>query len=141
MSRSTAFVCLMSAALLFGGCRLVAPLASYPPLGAVARIEVKTGSIDGPMRVIDDPAEVARVVAFVDERRGGWGGSADWVGVPVPQVSADFYSGSEFLGHFGVGPGFFECHRKGSFASQSCTESEERHFLELLGLPDHNLRK
>ena len=91
---------------------------SYPPLGSITRVEIR--DLNGKtLRVIDDPTEVQRLVEYVDDHRHGWGGS--WVGVPVPQVTAEFYNGAEFQGHFGVGPGFFECQRVGDFASKNCT--------------------
>jgi hypothetical protein len=107
---------------------------TYPPLGSVTRIEIKTGSDDKQVRVIDDPEEIRRVIDFVDSHLRGWGGWADWAGVPVPQVSASFYNGSQFKGHFGVGPGFFECQREGTFASKACSGPEELDFLKLVGL-------
>lgn len=61
--------------------------------------------------------------------------------MPVPQIVADFYDGSEFKGHFGVGPGFFECHRDGDFASKRCGGRESRAFLEILGLLDYPLAR
>lgn len=139
MSRSVASIGLMSAVLLSGGCRLGPPVRSYSPLGQVTRVEVKTGPSGDHVRVIDDPAEVGRIVEFVNGHRGGWGGSSDWLGVPVPQVSAYFYSGSEFRGHFGVGPGFFECQREGDFSSKRCAGAEARQFLDLVGLPGHEV--
>ena len=114
---------------------------TYPPLGPVTRIEVKAGPDDKQVRMIDNPDEVRRVVGFVDEHRRGWGGLDDWAGVPAPQVSAYFYSGSQFKGHFGVGPGFFECQREGDFASEGCSPEQERQFLELIGLPKYEFRR
>ena len=141
MSRAMSLSWLLLVVLLLGGCSLVLPVRSYPPLGVVTRIEVKDRRNGNPVRVIDDPAAVKRVVEFVDGQERGWGGQADWAGVPIPQVSAYFYNGSEFLGHFGVGSGFFECQRVGDFSSKSCSTAHERLFLELIGLPGYELRK
>ena len=114
---------------------------TYPPLGPVTRIEVKAWPDGKQVRMIDDPTEVRRVVGFVDEHGRGWGGRADWAGVPGPQVAVYFYSGSQFKGQFGVGPGFFECQREGEFASKRCEGQQERRFLELVGLPGYEFRR
>jgi len=112
---------------------------SYPPLGPITRVEIRVQS-GKTLRTIDDPSEVKQLVEFVDEHRHGWGWISGWVGIPVPQVTAEFYNGSRFQGHFGVGPGFFECQRIGDFASKGAWRSQERRFLELVGLPDYQLR-
>jgi hypothetical protein len=139
--RKRLLIVLLLSAVAVSGCCLGPWGTTYPPLGPVTRIEVKAGLNDKQVRVIDDPAEVQRVVEFVDGHRRGWGWLSDWAGVPVPQVSADFYNGSEFKGHFGVGPGFFECQREGDFASKHCWGPQERRFLELVGLPDYQFRR
>ena len=113
------------------------PKITYPPLGPITRIEIKAGASDGQVQVIDEPSKVRRIVEFVDGHLGGWGGASDWAGVPVPQVTVSLYEGAEFKGHFGVGPGFFECQRNGQFASKHCSAREERQFLELVGLLDY----
>ncbi|HWE39742.1 MAG TPA: hypothetical protein VG406_24545 [Isosphaeraceae bacterium] len=113
---------------------------NYPPLGSVTRVVVKAGLDNEQVRVIDDPAKVRQLVEFVDGHRRGWGG-LDWAGVPVPQVVAEFYDGSKFKGHFGVGPGFFECQREGDFTSKPCRGWQQRRFLELVGLPGYEFRR
>ena len=85
MPRPMPSVCLLSAILLSAGCHLGPQVRSYSPLDQVTRIEVKAELSDYLTHTIDDPAEISRIVAFVNERRGGWGGSSDWAGVPVPQ--------------------------------------------------------
>jgi hypothetical protein len=120
------------------GCCLDPWGSRYPALGSVTRVEVRDLS-GKTLRTIDDPAEVQRLVEYVDGHRRGWG--SGWAGPPIPQVVAEFYNGSEFKGHFGVGPGFFECQREGDFASKNCWSWQERRFLELVGLPDYQLQR
>jgi hypothetical protein len=127
------------AVLAVGCCALASGTKTYSPLGPVTRIEVHT---DGqPVKVIDDPVRVARIVEYADARRQRWGGTSDAFGVPVPRVSAFFYEGDKFRGHFGVGPGFLETQRDGDFASRVASEREEREFLELLDVGNYDLRK
>ncbi len=139
--RRRLFIVLLIASATVAGCCLGPWGTTYPPLGPVTRIEVKDDRKDDHVHVIDDPAEVQRVVEFVNGHRRGWGWLSDWAGVPVPQVSAYFYNGTEFKGHFGVGPGFFECQREGDFASKHCSDSQGRLFLKLVGLPGSELSR
>ena len=134
--RRRLLIVLLLTTLAVAGCCLGPWGTSYPPLGPVTRVEVRDLS-GKTLRTIDDPAEVQRLVEYVDGHRHGWGWLSGWAGVPVPLVTADFHNGSEFKGHFGVGPGFFECQREGDFASKNCWSWQERRFLELVGLPDH----
>jgi hypothetical protein len=123
------------------GCAVL-PERAYPPVGPVSRVEVngKSQFDTPPERVIDDPAEVARIVSFVDDRCQGWGGTSGRFGVPIPRVSVYFYDGERFVGSFGVGPGFFETHRAGGFSSRWATDREEREFLEVIGMSGYDLR-
>ena len=47
-------------------------------------------------------------------------------------ATAEFYSGSDFKGSFGIGENFFESQRNGGFFSKSAAPSEVRRFLDLL---------
>jgi hypothetical protein len=114
---------------------------TFPPLGPVSRIEVRAELSDHVVHVINDRAEIERIVKYVYRHRQGWGGHSDWLGVPVPAVSAYFYDDLEFQGNFGIGPGFFACQRAGDFASRPCSSQQERSFLELVGLPDYKFRR
>jgi hypothetical protein len=107
---------------------------TFPPLGPVTRVRVTAGSDNREVRLIDDPEQVRRIVEFVDGHRRGWG--SGWFGPPVPQVTAEFYNGDEFKGHFGAGPGFFECQREDTFECKDCWGWQSREFLRLVGLPE-----
>jgi hypothetical protein len=113
---------------------------TYPPLGPITRVEVRDRH-NNTLQVIDDPGEIERLVEYVDGHRRGWNWMSGWAGIPVPWITAEFYNGSKFQGHFGVGPGFFECQRVGDFASKSTWSWQERRFLELVGLPDYQFQR
>ena len=84
------------------------------------------------LKRIEEAAEISRIVGFVDQHRKGWTvPSAD---IPIPRVHADFYDGGTFLAGFGVGRGFFETHHDGIFMSKSASDSDEKKFLEIIGL-------
>jgi len=104
---------------------------TYPRLGKVTRTKVRTRS-GRALKTVTAREQLDKVVAFVDGQRTGW--ERPWSGIPVPQVTAEFYDGATFKGHFGVGPGFFETHREGDFASKSATAAECAAFLRLLGV-------
>jgi hypothetical protein len=142
MRRFTVVLFAVFALTASGGC-IAAPKKNYPPLDQISRIEIHTGSnhIDQkPVRAINDPGEVTRIVEYVNGHCSGWGGTSDMFGVPVPQVEAYFYAGDRFEGHFGVGPGFFETQRAGDFSSKTIEVKDEQEFLALIGLPDYDLR-
>ena len=113
---------------------------TYPPLGPVTRIEIQDGYART-LRVIDDPAEVRRVVEFVDGERHGWGWIHDWAGVPVPRLRAHFFREKAHLGHFGAGAATFVCQREGDFRSKSASGAEVDRFLALIGCPGWEPRK
>lgn len=108
-----------------------------PPFGTVTRIEVMDDG-NRKLRVILALDHLQRVVEFVDGQREGWGRTNDWAGVPIPYLKAEFYNGTNFIGHFGVGPGFFECHRNGDFLSKGASEADCKRFLDLIGLPGYD---
>ena len=113
---------------------------TYPELGRVTRIEVRTNDRKN-IKTIIEPNQTSKIVVFVDSQRSGWGGSKDMFGVPVPLVILDFYAEQDFKGHFGIGDGFFETQRIGDFASKSVSEDEEQELLNLIGISGELLRK
>jgi hypothetical protein len=77
---------------------------------------------------------------FVAERSRGW--RAPFPDTPVPSLHAYFYDGSELVGNIGVGPGFFETqYSLGLWLSRSASREDERHFLEIIGMPHFDLHK
>jgi len=111
------------------------PTRSYRPFVSATRIEVR-GLRGGPTTHINDPARVHAITEFVNRFPDGWGGSSGLLGVPVPALAADFYKKDEFLGHFGVGPDFFETQRDGSFDSRRANDADIRTFRQLVGAPE-----
>ena len=91
-------------------------------------------------RTITDSNQVQQIVEFVDGQRRGWG-LLDIGGVPVPEVTVEFYNGEEFRGSFGAGDGFFVCQREGDFASILCGLRDQRRFLELIGETNYKFRR
>jgi hypothetical protein len=75
-----------------------------PPLPRVTRVDITDNSAKV-FRRIETPAEVQRIVQFADDHKSGW--HTPWAGVPVPSLHAAFYDGDRYVGHFGVGGGFF----------------------------------
>jgi hypothetical protein len=112
-------------------------LPPYPRLQNVSRIIVQIRPSQMAVqaertKTIDDPARIAPIVAFVNERRDGW--QRPWYGVQASRVVADFYSGGQFLGHVASGPGFLETQRMGDFACRPASAAEVAAFNGLLGL-------
>jgi hypothetical protein len=100
-------------------------------LSKVTRVEI----VDRDTRVlkrIEDTGEIFRIVSFVNYQRKGW--TVPEGEIPIPRVHADLYDGPTMLAGFGVGRGFFETHRNGVFLSKTASESDQKKFLELIGL-------
>src|SRR5439155_19396903 len=96
--------------------------ATLTPPSRVTRFDI----IDNNRHVIkriDSQREINALVAFVAQRRSGW--IQPLAGVPVARLYADFYDGDELVGHFGVGPGFFETSLAGDqFRSRDAAKPE-----------------
>jgi len=108
---------------------------SFPPLGRVTRVEVRT-RLNDPVLTIEDGDKINAVVNFVDRRRAGWG-TPIIDDVPVPEFVANFYDGDTFKGHFGYGRSFFETQRDDrGFFSKDATAEEVAEFKTLLGVKD-----
>jgi hypothetical protein len=103
----------------------------YPLLDKVTRVEVRARH-RSVIKTLIAGEQLDKVVAFVNGQREGW--ERPWAGIPIPQVTAGFYDGETFKGHFGVGRGFFETHREGEFASKRATAAECAAFLLLIGV-------
>jgi hypothetical protein len=121
-----------SVALLAAACGGKVP--SYPPLDGVTRVDVRVrlNGHDTTVASIADPDSIRRIVAFVNARRDGW--ERPWYGIPVPIVVANFYRGSEFMGHVGSGASFLETQREGDFSSRPASTEEVAAFNSLLGV-------
>jgi hypothetical protein len=106
---------------------------NFGPFEHVTRIEVRHHG--GGTSPITSPAQIASVVGFANQELAGW--KVPWAGVPVPDISADLYSESTFLGHLGVGPGFLETQRDGTFLAKFVSSGREHLFRNMLsGVPE-----
>jgi hypothetical protein len=117
--------------LTIAGCE---PPRDFPAWNRVTRIEVvETKRPQGVVKEIDDPRQVARIIAFVNANRTGY--REPWFGEPLPPIDVNFYERRRYKGHFGVGPEFFEIHRGTiTFLSRPASFEEVRQFMELIGL-------
>jgi hypothetical protein len=112
---------------------------TYPPIGNVTRIEIRT-NVDKHVKTIEDPATIRAFAAYADAHRRGWGGMNDMFGVPVPFINAYLYDGDTFKGHIGVGERFLEAQRGGGFASTSISKADQDEFLRIFDLPASALK-
>jgi len=111
------------------------PPRDFPAWNRVTRIEVvETKPPRGNLvKEIDDPRQVARIIAFVNANRTGY--REPWFGEPLPPIDVNFYERRRYKGHFGVGPEFFEIHRGTiTFLSRPASFEEVRQFMDLIGL-------
>jgi hypothetical protein len=129
------FVCL-TALVAFAGCS--GDEREFPKLGQVTRIRVVDNMDQEIGTEITDRQKIEKITEFVDARRSGW--TKPWYGIPVPGVSADFYDGSTFKGHFGVGINFFETNRY-NFWFKAASPSEIQQFLDMVGVPREKIER
>jgi hypothetical protein len=126
-----------TAILSIAACSAPASRPPFPELASVERVVVVVDGRDT-LPPITAPGRISEIVAFVNDRREGWG--APWSGVPIPRVRAAFYGDTSTRGairYFGAGPGFFESSSQpGDFASRPAAETEITEFLRLVGAPE-----
>jgi hypothetical protein len=113
------------------------PPRNFPPWRRVTRVEVlKTNNPRGDLvKEIRDPEQVARIVAFANENLTGY--REPWLGEPLPAIDVAFYDRRRYVGHFGVGPEFFEIHRGSiTFMSRPASERQVREIMQLINVDD-----
>jgi hypothetical protein len=83
------------------------------------------------LAVITDSTQVKRLSQFVNARLDSW--KVDWAGVPIGAAHAQFWNGSEIIGTFGVGGGYFERQPAGDkpFAARTATQVELDEFASM----------
>lgn len=129
--------------LLLASCLSLAACSSreytLPPLPRVSRADL-TGHSAQVLRSIADPAVLAEITAFVEQRRSGW--REGFPVTAVPSLHILFYDGDTQVGNFGIGSGFFESMlAMGVWVERSATHSEEQQILELIEMRDYDLNK
>jgi hypothetical protein len=108
------------------------PAPPLPALSSASRIEV-TNNHNERFGVIEEPARVAQICAFISERRSGW--KAPWFGVPVATVNVTVFENGHPTLSFGAGEAFFSAQYSGTFASRNASAQEVAAFKGLLSLP------
>jgi hypothetical protein len=112
--------------------------ATLTPPAHVTRVDV-TDNNTHLIKRIDSQRKIDAIVKFVSQHRSGW--TRPLTGVPVGQLYANFYNEDKFLGHFGIGPGFFETSLAGDlFRSRRASEPETHAFIVLLDVKDTHIR-
>jgi len=133
MKRLLALATLLAASCLMSESVMAAAAEVMPPIGKITKIVVVTRGRQSPItKEISEPADVARIAAFVDANRTGW--TTPWTGIPVPSLDVRLYDEKEFKGSFGAGKSFFETQRLGAFYSKNASSKELVQFAHLLGI-------
>jgi hypothetical protein len=126
-------------AVLLAGC--AGNKRELPPLGPVTQADLCISASDGSKYIwkVSDPADLSRIVTFVNSHRNNWG--TPWFGVPVPIVEVRLFDGQQARGSLGAGKDFFETQRDGGFFSQTASQSEIRSFFDALNLDDATVKE
>lgn len=83
---------------------------------------------------ISDRETISQIATFAEARKGSWG--MPWAGTPVADVTLDFYSGQQFLGHLGVGKSFLEAQGCDDFVSRSLSKADLEEITRLAGISE-----
>jgi hypothetical protein len=105
----------------------------FESLDGANRIVVTT-NLNETIRVVDDPATIQAVLAFVKGHRGGW--TVPEEGVPVGRLRLNFYLADRPLGNVEVGGTFLTAHQYGTFWTKASDEAERARLLDIIGLED-----
>lgn len=119
--------------LVAAGCARRLP--AFPKLARATQIQVRDS--EGRVTTVTDPQRVADIVRFFDDRTTAW--VVPWYGTPVGKVRFAIYDGLQLKGSFGVGRGFLDCQRQGSFGVRWASDREVQEVLELAGVPEKDL--
>jgi hypothetical protein len=98
---------------------------------AVTKIEIFVHGGLTPYKEFNDPAEIAKVVTFVNAHRAGW--SKPMFESPMSQVIAWFFIGTRQELGFGVESNFFWTPPN---LSQGASHEDRKRLMETLGLDD-----
>ena len=93
------------------------------------RVDVMKGSTR--VASIRDADRISKIVAFTSQRTGGW--NQPWFGVPVGDLTAQFFAHDVFLSDFSTGPDFFEAQGCSSFQTRRASSEETAELRALLG--------
>jgi hypothetical protein len=118
------------------------PPNDFPPWNRVTRVEIIKTSSPKPdiLKEIKDPDQVARIVAFANANRTGY--REPWFGEPIPPIDVAFFDRRRYVGHFGVGPSFFEIHRGMiTFMSRPASAEEVHEILKLIDVDETALAR
>ena len=106
------------------------PEPDLPVILKASRIEV-TNNRNKRIALIEEPAQVTRILAFIAERRRGW--EVPWYGPLVSTVNLVVFQGNSPVLTFGAGGSFFAAQYAGTFGSRAASPEELAVFRALLG--------
>lgn len=93
---------------------------------------VVTTNLNETLLIVDDPATIQAVLAFVKGHGSGWIVPED--GVPIARLRLNFYTSDRPLGNVGVGHTFLTALQYGSFWAKASDEAERAKLLDIIGL-------
>jgi hypothetical protein len=121
----TALFCV--SVLLSQSCALHRHRIDFGALQSADRIEVRDTSA-AVLKTLTDPAQVQAATTFIRQRETGW--KDPLTGPVIPRIVLMFYSGTRFLGGFGVGDSSIVSYPpKDGFWSRDVPEEEIKKLL------------
>jgi hypothetical protein len=100
-------------------------------MGEANAVEINEGFNDPPFLKpkITDADIIDELRAFINSLPPKW--NVPWYGPPVAKYHLEFYENGDFIGSFGIGPGFFT-RNEGNFYSQHATEDQMKQLSLIL---------
>lgn len=86
------------------------------------------------LRTITDKAVILGLAKFAEAHQTGW--SIPAAGTPIAPITLEFFSGTKFLGHLGIGHNFLESQGCDDFVSRNLSRADLSAVIRKLGNPN-----
>jgi hypothetical protein len=126
------FLMITWTAMLFG-CSRCKDMGYFHTWETADSVVVK-GSSKALLRTITDKAVILGLARFAEAHQTGW--SLPAAGTPIAPVTLEFFSGTKFLGHLGVGHNFLEAQGCDDFVSRNLSGADRSAVIRMLGNPN-----
>lgn len=84
------------------------------------------------LRTIADRPAILGLAKFAEAHQTGW--STPAAGTPVAPLTLEFFSGTKFLGHLGIGENFLEAQGCDDFVSRDLSRADRSALIRSIGV-------
>jgi hypothetical protein len=119
-------------AMLFG-CSRCKDMGYFHSWETADRVLVK-GNSKILLLTITDKTIILGLAKFAEAHQTGW--SLPAAGTPIAPLTVEFFSGTKFLGHLGIGQNFLEAQGCDDFVSRNLSGADHSAVISMLGTPN-----